>query len=112
LDRELSGTVTFTLWLIKTTLPISWREFEVTSFSQSLIEQGASCIQHYEVTSTYSWEDSVTSVREWAVEIKVSNSNKSGILAALEKSHPYDVPQILVSHCETVQGYGEWINSH
>ncbi len=102
----------FTLWQIRTTLPNSWRESEVTSFAQLLIEQGASCIHHYEVTSTYCWEETVTSEKEWAVDIKVSNSNKSAILVAIGKSHPYEVPQIVVSQCETMQPYGEWINSH
>lgn len=99
------------LWVIKTTLPKSWLEFEVVSFAQELIEQGAACIHHHEVTSTYSWEGSIQSEEEWALEIKVSNSNKQSIVEIIKKSHPYDVPQIICSQCETSGEYGEWVNS-
>ena len=44
------------IMVIKTTLPEEFREFEVTSFSQSLVESGASCVTHHLVTSTYEWE--------------------------------------------------------
>ena len=97
--------------VVKTTLPKSWLEFEVVSFAQELIEQGAACIQHHVVTSTYSWEGSVQSEQEWALAIKVSNSNKDKIVALISKSHPYDVPQIICSLYSTREEYANWVNS-
>ena len=99
------------IWVVKTTLPKSWLEFEVVSFAQELIEQGAACIQHHAVTSTYSWEGSVQSEQEWALAVKVSNSNKDKIVALISKSHPYDVPQIICSQYSTSEEYGNWVNS-
>ncbi len=99
------------LWVIKTTLPKSWLEFEVVSFAQELIEQGAACIHHHVVTSTYSWEGSIQSEEEWDLEIKVSNSHKDRIVEIISKSHPYDVPQIICTQRSTSEEYGNWVNS-
>ena len=52
------------------------REFEVTSFAQSLVECGAACVQHHKVASTFQWEGAISQEKEWAVQIKVSNQNK------------------------------------
>ena len=60
------------IWVIKTTLPESMGEEEISSFSHKLIEAGAACIQHHKVTSTYKWEDEMKSESEWSIEIKVS----------------------------------------
>ena len=83
------------LLLIKTTLPDTWREFEVTSFAQSLIEAGAACIHHHKVSSTYKWDGKIQSENEWSLQIKVSQSSKQAIVDIIEKTHPYDSPQIL-----------------
>ena len=69
----------------KTTLPDSWREFEVTSFAQTLVESGAACVQH-KVSSTYKWEGQIQSDTEWALQIKVSNSNKQSVISKIEKN--------------------------
>jgi len=99
------------IWVVKTTLPKSWLEFEVVSFAQELVEQGAACIQHHVVTSTYSWEGSFQSEQEWSLAVKVSNSNKDKIVELISKSHPYDVPQIICSLYSTSEEYGNWVNS-
>ena len=99
------------IWVVKTTLPKSWLEFEVVSFAQELVEQGAACIQHHVVTSTYSWENSVQSEQEWSLAVKVSNSNKDKIVELISKSHPYDVPQIICSLYSTSEEYANWVNS-
>ena len=62
------------MWIVKKTLPSSWREFEVTSFAQTLVESGAACVQHHKVSSTYKWEGKIQSDTEWALQIKVSDS--------------------------------------
>ena len=99
------------LWLIKTTLPDSWREFEVTSFAQALVESGAACVQHHEVSSTYKWEGQIQSDTEWALQIKVSNSNKQSVISKIEEEHPYDVPQIVMHECDASESYTDWVNS-
>ena len=100
-----------TLWLVKTTLPDSWREFEVTSFAQTLVESGAACVHPHHVSSTYKWEGKIQSDKEWALQIKVSDSNKQSVISKIEEEHPYDVPQIVMHECEGSEGYTDWVNS-
>ena len=99
-----------TVWLVKTTLPESWREFEVTSFAQTLVESGAACVQHHRVSSTYKWEGKIQSDIEWALQIKVSQSNKQAVVSKIEEEHPYDVPQIVMYECDASTAYSTWVN--
>ena len=99
------------LWVIKTTLPESWREFEVTSFAQSLVEAGAACVQHHKVSSTYKWEDEMKSESEWSIQIKVSKHSKQAVTDLLLESHPYDVPQVIMKKWEASDDYLNWVMS-
>jgi len=98
------------LWVIKTTLPNSWREFEVGSFAQSLVEAGAACVQHHKVSSTYKWEGKIHSEYEWSIQIKVSQSNKHAVADLIQETHPYDVPQIIMSEWDASDDYSNWVN--
>ena len=100
------------MFLIKTTLPISFREFEVTSFAQSIVESGAACVQHREISSTYSWDGKLNHDKEWLLEIKVSEKNKQSVHEVIINLHPYDVPEILILKVEANQEYLDWVNSH
>ena len=99
------------LCLIKTTLPFSWREFEVASLAQDLLENGAACVQHHKITSTYRWDGSVQSEKEWSVEIKASIANRVSVLKILKLLHPYDVPQIISTEVTANDSYLQWVNS-
>ena len=100
------------MFLIKTTLPISYREFEVTSFAQSIVESGAACVQHREISSTYPWDGKLNHEKEWLLEIKVSEKNKELVQEVITNLHPYDVPEILILKVEANQEYLDWVNSH
>ena len=100
------------MFLIKTTLPISFREFEVTSFAQTIVESGAACVQHREISSTYSWDGKLNHEKEWLLEIKVSEKNKKSVQEVITNLHPYDVPEILILKVEANQEYLDWVNSH
>ena len=100
------------LWIVKTTLPGSWREFEVGSFAQALVESGAACVQHHKVASTYKWEGKIQSENEWSLQIKVSDSNVQAVINLIEENHPYDTPQIISLEVKSSKEYSEWVESH
>jgi len=97
--------------IIKTTLPITMREFEVTSFAQSLVEAGAACVQHHQISSTYKWEGKIEHEKEWGLSIKVSTNNLDSVTQVINNLHPYDVPQIIVQSAEANSEYEDWVNS-
>ena len=97
--------------IIKTTLPITMREFEVTSFAQSLVEAGAACVQHHQISSTYKWEGKIEHEKEWGLSIKVSINNIDSVTQVIKNLHPYDVPQIIVQSAEANSEYEDWVNS-
>jgi len=96
------------LFIIQTTLPSDWREFEVGSFSNILIEAGAACVQRKSIDSLYRWNGRIESTSEWSLEIKVSPEHKELILLKIEEIHPDDVPQLLHWEVQASQGYGDW----
>ncbi len=97
-----------TLFIIQTTLPRSWEEFEVGSLSQLLIEAGAACVQRTQIHSTYSWAGTLHSESEWSLEIKVHPSKKDAVLLKIEELHPDDTPQLLYWEVQASQGYADW----
>jgi len=97
--------------IIKTTLPITMREFEVTSFAQSLVEAGAACVQHHQISSTYKWEGKIEHEKEWGLSIKVSINNLDSVTQVINNLHPYDVLQIIVQSAEANSEYEDWVNS-
>ena len=97
--------------LIQTTLPGSWIEAEVGAFAQTLLEAGAACVQHSSVRSTYKWGGKIESAPEWELQLKVAKSQVKAVLLSLEKSHPYDTPQIIHWAASATEEYADWVDS-
>ena len=95
--------------VIKTTLPKMIREFEITNFSQTLLDSGAACVSYSIVSSAYYWEGEMISEEEWAIEVKVAVAKIDVILEKIKEIHPYDIPQILVSKYKSSIDYFEWV---
>ncbi len=87
------------------------REFEVTSFAQSLVDAGAACVQHHQISSTYKWEGKIEHEKEWGLSIKVSINNLDLVTQVIKNLHPYDVPQIIVQSAGANSEYEDWVNS-
>tara|TARA_B110000444_G_scaffold261269_1_gene312243 strand:+ start:5570 stop:5890 length:321 start_codon:yes stop_codon:yes gene_type:complete len=99
------------VFIIQTTLPRSWDEFEIGNFSQQLIESGAACVQYSAINSMYRWKGNLESSLEWSLEIKVSTSHKDAVLSKIESLHPYEVPQLVHWQVTSSRAYGEWIRT-
>ena len=97
--------------IVQTTLPGTWIEAEIGSFSQMLLEAGAACVQHSTIQSTYKWEGKIESSSEWRLQLKTSQSRLESVLSALKESHPYEVPQIIHWAADSTQEYADWVDS-
>jgi len=97
--------------IITTSLPFSMREFEITSFAQSLVEAGAACVQQHEVSSTFKWQGEIEHEKEWSLRIKVSIKKNDSVIQVIKNLHPYDVPQIIVHSVEASSDYEDWVYS-
>ncbi|MFX0591829.1 divalent-cation tolerance protein CutA [Melissospora conviva] len=59
----------------------------------------AACAQvGAEVRSTYWWQSNVETTTEWTVQFKTAPDRADALIDQLRHSHPYEVPEILVSH--------------
>lgn len=97
--------------IVQTTLPGSWIEPEVGSFSQLMIEAGAACVQHSKIQSTYKWDGQIQSSEEWKLQIKVQQNGLETLLTTLRKNHPYALPQIVHWLAESTAEYTDWVES-
>ncbi|MGD8726230.1 MAG: divalent-cation tolerance protein CutA [Gemmatimonadales bacterium] len=64
------------------------------------------------VTSVYRWEGAVETAEEAQVVLKTRRACWDGLCTAVERLHPYDVPELLAVSIETgLQAYLEWVGS-
>ena len=103
--------MTSRIHIVQTTLPSTWIEAEIGSFSQMLLEAGAACVQHSTIQSTYKWEGKIESSSEWRLQLKTSQSRLESVLSALKESPPYEVPQIIHWAADSTQEYADWVDS-
>jgi periplasmic divalent cation tolerance protein len=79
---------------VTTTLP---DRAAADSMARSLVESGlAACVQVLgPVRSTYWWKDSLEQTDEWLCFIKTSSERYDALVRAIERIHPYEVPEIV-----------------
>ena len=53
------------------------------------------CVQMYNITSSFMWDDKITSELEYKIEIKTIEANENKVIRAIEKFHNYDIPEIV-----------------
>ncbi|TWT65993.1 divalent-cation tolerance protein CutA [Allorhodopirellula solitaria] len=81
--------------------------------SASLLQNRlAACVQiDSPVESHYSWEGQLKVEKEYRLIIKSRASLTAALTEHLEKHHPYDEPQILVTPVTAAAaGYTRWVN--
>jgi periplasmic divalent cation tolerance protein len=73
-------------------------------------EQLAACVQiDGPITSVYRWNGQIQRDQEWRCTIKTVADRGGELLRRLEEIHPYDVPEILVTHVDQAsEGYARW----
>ena len=93
-----------------TTLPGAWKEFEVGEWAHTHIENLlTACIQIERIRSMYRWDGEVTSDEEWRLTFTTTSEKASNLARSIEKTSPYDVPQVIWNIVNASEGYSSWI---
>lgn len=84
---------------------------EAVACGSRLIEQRlAACVQvEGPLTSIYRWQGVVENAEEFCCRAKTTPAAVAACEAALRSLHPYDCPEILVTHACGSAGYAAWV---
>ena len=80
---------------------------------QSLVQSGlVACAQVTNYMHSYFVrEGKLKKAQEKFVVCKLLPEHTAKVVAAIEKQHPYDIPEILIETKECNQAYGDWVSS-
>ncbi|MER5453312.1 divalent-cation tolerance protein CutA [Micromonospora sp. NPDC002389] len=66
-----------------------------------------------QVESTYWWRSGVETSTEWSVQFKTAPDRVDALVEQIRTSHPYEVPEILVSRVDCGDpAYATWVFEH
>jgi periplasmic divalent cation tolerance protein len=69
----------------------------------------AACVQSCPITSTYRWQGKIEQGSEILLLIKTTATRVAALRDALEREHPYKVPEIITMDVDDVSGpYADW----
>ncbi|MGW5672123.1 divalent-cation tolerance protein CutA [Micromonospora sp. NPDC003776] len=64
-----------------------------------------------QVESTYWWRSAIETTTEWSVQFKTAPDRVDALVDQLRVSHPYEVPEILVTRVESGNpDYAAWVH--
>jgi periplasmic divalent cation tolerance protein len=89
-------------------------EQEAESLARSVVEQRlAACVNVIpRMRSFYRWKGALESAEEWLLLIKSTRERFPRLVAALEKAHSYEVPEIIaLPVVDGAANYLNWIDS-
>ncbi len=93
-----------------TTLPISWKEFEVGEWAHTFLsEKNVACIQIDRIRSMYQWNGAINSEEEWRLSFTTDHTSIPVLIQTIESSHPYEIPQITWTSVESNEKYSVWV---
>lgn len=83
---------------------------EAEAIARRLVEERlAACVNVVTgVRSFYRWKDQIENSPEWLLVIKSSRGRFEALLAALEKLHSYEVPEVIA--LPVVEGAANYLN--
>jgi len=68
------------------------------------------CVNISKISSIYSWKGKLEDTPEFLAIFKTTQKNKNSLKKAIEKMHPYDVPEIAEIDIRSVnQPYLKWL---
>ncbi|HEX7744323.1 MAG TPA: divalent-cation tolerance protein CutA [Micromonosporaceae bacterium] len=64
-----------------------------------------------QLDSTYWWQEAMETTREWSVQFKTAPDRVDALVAQVLASHPYEVPEVLVSRVDCGSpAYAAWVH--
>ena len=71
----------------------------------------AACVQiDGPIRSVYQWKGEIEADDEFRLLVKTSSQALNGCVTALQKQHPYDLPEIIVLNANASTAYASWVS--
>jgi periplasmic divalent cation tolerance protein len=71
----------------------------------------AACVQiDGPIRSVYQWKGKIEADDEFRLLVKTSSQALDGCVTALQKQHPYDLPEIIVLNADASTAYASWVS--
>jgi len=61
--------------------------------------------------SIYRWKDKLEQTDEFYIHIKTTPACSVDMINWLKQHHPYELPEIIQTECETTKAYADWMRS-
>ena len=85
----------------------------ISKFAKVIVQSKlVACVNYTKISSVYSWDDKIENSSEYLAIFKTSSKNKSKLKKEIQKSHPYDVPEIAEISVNSINdSYLKWIEN-
>ena len=83
----------------------------VTKIANELVKKRiAACVNYTKISSVYSWKGKIENTEEFLAFFKTTQKNRIILKKAIQKTHPYDVPEIAELDIQSInQPYLKWL---
>ena len=73
-------------------------------------KQLAACVNFTKIQSIYTWQNKLENTQEFLVLFKTTNKAKTSLKKEIQKSHPYQVPEIMELEINSInKSYLKWL---
>ncbi|MGB3615693.1 MAG: divalent-cation tolerance protein CutA [Elainellaceae cyanobacterium] len=86
-------------------------EEDADAIATALVEQRlAACVTIAPIRSIYRWQGTIERSQEWQLTIKTTQARFAAVEAAVQRLHPYDVPEVLAAAIsDSSSTYATWL---
>ncbi|RDJ32142.1 MAG: divalent-cation tolerance protein CutA [Crenarchaeota archaeon] len=83
----------------------------ITKIANQLVkEKIVACVNISKISSIYSWNNKIENTSEYLALFKTTQKNKKKLKEKIQKTHPYDVPEIAEINLNSInKSYLKWV---
>ncbi|KAF6242266.1 divalent-cation tolerance protein CutA [Nitrosopumilus sp. b1] len=83
----------------------------ITKIANQLVkEKITACVNISKISSIYSWNNKIENSSEYLALFKTTQKNKKKLKEKIQKTHPYDVPEIAEINLSSInKSYLKWV---